>query len=86
LEAVLSAVKKAPGAVSTDAPPVPSSETTGPVSSAEDTELLAALGYEQKFDRKVSLWGNFALGFVYLSPLVGVVSLFAVGLSAAGPR
>lgn len=81
----MSAVKKAPGAVSTDAPPVPSSETTGPVSSAEDTELLAALGYEQKFDRKVSLWGNFALGFVYLSPLVGVVSLFAVGLSAAGP-
>ncbi|MBA6441564.1 APC family permease [Streptomyces sp. GMR22] len=56
----------------------------GPASSAEDAELLAALGYEQRFDRKVSLWANFALGFVYLSPLVGVVSLFAVGLSTAG--
>lgn len=56
----------------------------GPIASAEDVELLAALGYEQRFDRKVSLWGNFALGFVYLSPLVGVVSLFAIGLSTAG--
>ncbi|MFK4274492.1 amino acid permease, partial [Streptomyces milbemycinicus] len=54
------------------------------VSSAEDAELLAALGYEQRFDRKVSLWANFALGFVYLSPLVGIVSLFALGLSTAG--
>ncbi|WP_433502656.1 APC family permease [Pseudonocardia halophobica] len=52
---------------------------------SEDAELLAALGYEERFDRKVSLWANFALGFVYLSPLVGVVSLFAVGLAAAGP-
>ncbi|MER5200554.1 APC family permease [Streptomyces sp. NPDC002755] len=58
--------------------------TAGPASSTEDAELLAALGYEQKFDRKVSLWANFALGFVYLSPLVGVVSLFAVGLATAG--
>lgn len=68
--------------------PTPETPTTpppgGPVASAEDVELLAALGYEQRFDRKVSLWGNFALGFVYLSPLVGVLSLFAVGLSTAG--
>ncbi|MFF3940541.1 APC family permease [Streptomyces phaeofaciens] len=56
----------------------------GPASSHEDAEMLAALGYEQRFDRKVSLWANFALGFVYLSPLVGVVSLFALGLSTAG--
>jgi len=62
----------------------PSDGSARPVSSAEDAELLAVLGYEQKFDRKVSLWGNFALGFVYLSPLVGVVSLFAVGLATAG--
>lgn len=62
----------------------PSGGAESPVSSAADAELLAVLGYEQKFDRKVSLWGNFALGFVYLSPLVGVVSLFAVGLATAG--
>ncbi|MFD8381415.1 APC family permease [Streptomyces sp. NPDC059679] len=62
----------------------PPGGTTGPASSTEDAELLAALGYEQKFDRKVSLWANFALGFVYLSPLVGVVALFSLGLSTAG--
>ncbi|SED10329.1 Amino acid transporter [Amycolatopsis tolypomycina] len=69
-------------AVSRTAPASP--DGTAPVSSREDAELLAALGYQQRFDRKVSLWANFALGFVYLSPLVGVVSLFAVGLSTAG--
>ncbi|MFI0817390.1 APC family permease [Streptomyces sp. NPDC021098] len=62
----------------------PPGGAAGPVSSTEDAELLAALGYDQRFDRKVSLWANFALGFVYLSPLVGVVSLFAVGLATAG--
>jgi amino acid transporter len=68
-------------ALPSDAPPP---GAAGPESSAADTELLAALGYEQRFDRKVSLWANFALGFIYLSPLVGVVSLFAIGLSTAG--
>lgn len=46
---------------------------------------LNELGYKQQFDRTMGLWSNFALGFLYLSPLVGVVSLFALGLSTAGP-
>lgn len=50
-----------------------------------DEEHLAVLGYEGKFDRSMSLWANFALGFTYLSPLVGVYSLFAVALSTGGP-
>jgi len=33
----------------------------------------------------MSWWGNFALGFTYLSPLVGVYSLFALALSTGGP-
>ncbi|MDR5832567.1 APC family permease [Caballeronia sp. LP006] len=33
----------------------------------------------------MSLWSNLALGFLYLSPLVSVVSMFAQGLSTAGP-
>jgi len=33
----------------------------------------------------MSLWSNFALGFTYLSPLVGVYSLFAVVLTIGGP-
>ncbi len=50
-----------------------------------DDEHLAVLGYEGKFDRSMSLWANFALGFTYLSPLVGVYSLLAVALSTGGP-
>lgn len=33
----------------------------------------------------MSVWANFALGFTYLSPLVGVYSLLAVALAAGGP-
>ena len=43
------------------------------------------LGYENSFNRSMSLWANFALGFTYLSPLVGVYSLFALALSVGGP-
>ncbi|HVQ19152.1 MAG TPA: amino acid permease, partial [Actinomycetes bacterium] len=45
-----------------------------------------ALGYSGKdFHRSMSLWSNIALGFTYLSPLVGVYSLFAFSLSLGGP-
>lgn len=51
----------------------------------EDDEHLKVLGYEGKFNRSMTLWANFALGFTYLSPLVGVYSLLAVALSTGGP-
>ena len=50
-----------------------------------DAAELAALGYSTQFERSMSLWENFALGFTYLSPVVGVYSLFAIGMAAAGP-
>lgn len=46
---------------------------------------LALLGYRATFRREMSLWANISLGFTYLSPLVGVYSLFGYGLSLAGP-
>ncbi|ANY25714.1 amino acid permease [Gordonia terrae] len=52
---------------------------------SDDDAHLEALGYENQFERKMSLSANFALGFVYLSPMVSVVSIFALGLSSAGP-
>lgn len=52
---------------------------------AEDERQLRALGYTSNFDRTMSLWENFALGFTYLSPVVGVYSVFAFGLTAGGP-
>ena len=50
-----------------------------------DAAQLQALGYTSKFDRRMSLLENFALGFTYLSPVVGVYSLFGFALVAGGP-
>jgi amino acid transporter len=51
----------------------------------DDAAQLKALGYSANFDRTMSLWENFSLGFTYLSPVVGVYSVFAICLAAAGP-
>jgi len=50
-----------------------------------DAAQLQALGYSTKFDRSMSELENFSLGFTYLSPVVGVYSLFAYALGAGGP-
>jgi len=50
-----------------------------------DTARLGALGYESGFDRSLTIWQSFALGFTYLSPVVGAYGLFNVGLSSGGP-
>ena len=49
-----------------------------------DAEQLHALGYTSNFDRSMSFWENFSLGFTYLSPVVGVYSVFAMALRAGG--
>ncbi len=51
----------------------------------DDTRHLAALGYKSDFKRDMSLWANFSLGFTYLSPVVGVYTLFAASLMTGGP-
>lgn len=51
----------------------------------QDTAQLAALGYTATFERSMSLWENFSLGFTYLSPVVGVYSVFALAIMAGGP-
>jgi amino acid transporter len=50
-----------------------------------DEAQLQALGYTSRFDRTMTLWENFSLGFTYLSPVVGVYSVFALGLTSGGP-
>jgi amino acid transporter len=49
-----------------------------------DDEELRKLGYQPSFERSMSLWENFALGFTYLSPVVGVYTLFSISLAAGG--
>ncbi|MHB8478294.1 MAG: amino acid permease, partial [Steroidobacteraceae bacterium] len=50
-----------------------------------DADQLRALGYVSHFDRSMSKWENFSLGFTYLSPVVGVYTLFATSFAAGGP-
>ncbi len=51
----------------------------------DDAAQLRALGYESHFDRTMSKWENFSLGFTYLSPVVGVYTIFATAFVAGGP-
>ena len=60
-------------------------QTSEPARADADSAQLAALGYTARFDRSMSLWENFALGFTYLSPVVGVYSVFTVGMVTGGP-
>jgi amino acid transporter len=59
--------------------------TTSPAAHTDDEAHLAALGYTSEFKRDMSLWANFSLGFTYLSPVVGIYTLFAFALASGGP-
>ena len=61
------------------------SPSTPPGQPDSDTARLAELGYKSEFKREMSPWANFSLGFTYLSPVVGVYSLFAYALATGGP-
>jgi amino acid transporter len=58
-------------------------EALEPVS---DGDRLAALGYRQELSRVLSLFDNFSVAFSYLSPMVGIYSLYTLGLGTGGPR
>ncbi|MBV8372163.1 MAG: amino acid permease [Candidatus Eremiobacteraeota bacterium] len=51
-----------------------------------DTDRLSAFGYRQELSRVLSLFDNFAVAFSYLSPMVGIYSLYTLGLGTGGPR
>lgn len=51
-----------------------------------DSERLAAFGYDQELRRVLNFFGNFGIAFTYISPVVGVYSLFVLGLGSGGPR
>jgi amino acid transporter len=52
---------------------------------SSDSEQLLKLGLKSEFERSMSFWENFSLGFTYLSPVVGVYSVFAMAIQAGGP-
>src|SRR5947209_7268994 len=50
-----------------------------------DDARLESLGYKPQLNRVVGLFSNFAVAFTYLSPMVGIYSLFVIGLGMGGP-
>jgi amino acid transporter len=55
-------------------------------SNALEEERLGALGYKQELSRVLSPFHSFSVAFTYLSPMVGIYSLFVLGAGAGGPR
>jgi amino acid transporter len=46
---------------------------------------LRELGYQPQFDRALGLFGDFSLGYSYMSPIAGFYALFGYALTSAGP-
>jgi amino acid transporter len=55
------------------------------LSATTDDARLEGLGYTPQLNRVLGLFSNFSVGFTYLSPMVGIYSLFVYGLGAGGP-
>jgi amino acid transporter len=62
-------------------------EVTPLVSAAADDDdaRLLSLGYRPQLSRVLGLFANFSVAFTYLSPMVGIYSLFVLGLGTGGP-
>ena len=53
--------------------------------ATEDDARLASLGYRPQLNRVLGLFANFSVAFTYLSPMVGIYSLFVLGVGTGGP-
>src|SRR3954464_13876717 len=51
----------------------------------DDDARLASLGYTPQLNRVLGFFSNFAVAFTYLSPMVGIYSLFLLGVGTGGP-
>jgi amino acid transporter len=54
------------------------------VGASEDARL-ESLGYTPQLNRVLGVFSNFAVAFTYLSPMVGIYSLFILGVGTGGP-
>src|SRR4051794_197712 len=52
---------------------------------ADDDARLESLGYTPQLNRVLGLFANFSVAFTYLSPMVGIYSLFVLGVGTGGP-
>ncbi len=54
-------------------------------SAETDDQRLRDFGYRPQFRRVLGLFGDFSLGYSYMSPLAGFYALFAYALTTGGP-
>src|SRR6201985_797599 len=63
-------------------------DTVEPVAApvaTDDAAPLHSLGYQPQLRRVLGLFENFSVAFTYLSPMVGIYSLFVLGVGTGGP-
>ena len=63
----------------TAAPAVPST-------AIDEDARLESLGYQPQLNRVLGFFDNFTVAFTYLSPMVGIYSLFVFGVAPRAPR
>src|SRR5947208_3024267 len=51
----------------------------------DDDARLVEMGYTPQLNRVLGFFSNFAVAFTYLSPMVGIYSLFILGVGTGGP-
>jgi amino acid transporter len=56
-----------------------------PAAGDDDDARLESLGYRPQLNRVLGLFANFSVAFTYLSPMVGIYSLFLLGVGTGGP-
>jgi amino acid transporter len=59
--------------------------TTAAAGATSEDARLESLGYKPQLNRVLGLFSNFAVAFTYLSPMVGIYSLFILGAATGGP-
>jgi hypothetical protein len=48
-----------------------------------DEGVLESFGYKQELKRSLSFWTNFAVGFAFISPVVGLYAIISLATFAA---
>jgi amino acid transporter len=56
-----------------------------PLEGMSDDARLQSLGYTPQLSRVLGAFSNFSVAFTYLSPMVGIYSLFVLGVATGGP-
>lgn len=59
--------------------------TTQAPDDASESDEFADFGYSQELVRGLSFWTTWAIGFAFVSPIVGLYTIVALGAASAGP-